>query len=80
MQIELRVSIEKYIDQPSKVCVKIVNMNNPKFSFSFVSFEQTLDEINELKASQATDMLVPIIKGNKDVLAVFTYHNVSNCL
>ena len=40
-----------------------------QFNFKSVSFEQTLDEINKVsskKASQITDIPVPIIKGNKD--------------
>ena len=47
-------------------------MNNPKLNIMFVSFEQTIDEINKLnpkKASQTTGIPVPIIKGNKDVIA-----------
>ena len=58
-------------------------MNNSKFSFKFVLFEQNLDEINKLdpkKASQTTDIPVPIIKGNTDVIALFLYYNSSNSL
>ena len=67
----VKVSIEKYKDHPSIICIKDkISSNNPKFSFIlFFSFEQTLDEINKLnpeKASRTTDMPVPIIKENKD--------------
>ena len=59
-------------------------MNNPKFSFkfsfNFVSFEQTLDEINKPVTSQARYIAVSIIKGNVDVIASFTYFNFSNSL
>ena len=59
-------------------------MNNPKFSFkfsfNFVSFEQTLDEINKLITSQARYIAVCIIKGNIDVIAPFTYFNFNNSL
>ena len=58
-------------------------MNNPKFSFNFVSSEQTLDEINKLnpkKASQTTDIPVPIINGNKYVIALSIGHNFNNSL
>ena len=58
-------------------------MNNPKFIFNFVSSEQTLDEINKLnmkKASQTMDILVPIIKEKKDVIALFIGHNFNNSL
>ena len=56
-------------------------MNNPKFNFNFVSFEQALDEINKLnseKASQPMDIPLPIIKGNKDAIALLIYHNFNN--
>ena len=46
-------------------------------------FEQNLDEINKLdpkKASQTMDIPVPIIKGNKDAIALFLYHNSNNSL
>ena len=49
----------------------------------FVSFAQTLDEINKpnpKKASQTKDISVPIIKGNKDVIALFIHHNFNNSL
>ena len=49
-------------------------MNNSKFIFRFALFEQNLDEINKLdpkKASQTTDIPFPIIKGNKDAIALF---------
>ena len=51
--------------QVAIICIKDkISSNNPKFRFNFVSFEQTLDEIKKLnpkKASQTTDILVPII-------------------
>ena len=66
----IKASIEKYKDHLSIICVKDKNssINNPKFIFNFVSFEQTLEEINRLnskKAFQTTDIPVPVIKGNK---------------
>ena len=56
-------------------------MNNPKFSFNFISFEDTLDDINKLnskKASQITNIPVPVFEGTKDVIALFIYHNFNN--
>ena len=49
---------------------KMTSMDNPKFSFRFVSLNETLNGVNKLnrkKASQATDIPVKIIKENKDV-------------
>ena len=56
-------------------------MNNLKFSFCFT--EQVLDEVNKLnlkRSSQTTDIPVPIIKDNKDIIALFIYHNFNNSL
>ena len=81
----IKASIEKYKDHLSIICVKDKNssINNPKFIFNFVSFEQTLDEINRLnsrKTFQTADIPVPVIKGDKDVMALLIHHNVNNSL
>ena len=81
----VKASIKKYKDHPSIICIKdkISSINNSKFSFNFVSLEQTLDEINNLnpkKSSQTTGIPVPIIKGNKDVIVMFIHHNFNNSL
>ena len=58
-------------------------IHNPKFSFNFVSFKQTLHEINKhnpKKAFQTADIPAPIIKGNKDDTALFIYLNFHNSL
>ena len=49
-----KVSVEKYKDHSSKICIKnkISSMNNLTFSFNFVSFGQTLDEINKLNTKK----------------------------
>ena len=50
----VKASIEKYKDHLSIICIKdkISSTNNPKFIFNFVSFEQTLDEINRLNSEK----------------------------
>ena len=50
VEIGWKVPSKNIKDHPSTVCLKdkILNINNPKFSFNFVSFAQTLDEINKL--------------------------------
>ena len=58
-------------------------MDNPKFSFRFVSLNETLDGVNKLnrkKAPQATDILVKIIKKNNDVVSFHVFHNFNNAL
>ena len=42
-----------------------------------------LDRVNKLnakKASQVTDMLVKIIKENKDLVSFYVFHNFNNAL
>ena len=50
----VKASIEKYKDHLSIIYIedKISSTNNPKFIFNFVSFEQTLDEINRLNSEK----------------------------
>ena len=53
----------------------------PKFSFYFVTLEETLKEvalISDKTASQASDIPVKIIKENWDLIAYFILHNFSN--
>ena len=55
----------------------------PKFSFHFVTLEETLKEVALLsnkKASQASDIPVKIIKENRDLMAYFILHNFNNAL
>ena len=76
---------EKYKDHPSIISIKnkMTRMDNPKFSFSFVSLNEILngvDKLNRKKASQATDIPVKIIKENKDVISFYVFHNFNNAL
>ena len=55
----------------------------PKFSFHFVTLEETLKEaalLSDKKTSQASDIPVKIIKENRDLIAYFLLHNVNNAL
>ena len=55
----------------------------PKFSFHFVTLEETLKEVallSDKKASQASDIPVKIIKENRDLIAYFILHNFNNAL
>ena len=61
----------------------MTSMDNPKFSFRFVSLNETLNGVNKLnrkKASQASDIPVKIIKENKDVISFDVFHNFNNAL
>ena len=79
------LALEKYKDHPSITSIKnkMTSMDNPKFSFRFVSLNETLNGVNKLnrkKASQATDIPVKIIKENKDVISFYVFHNFNNAL
>ena len=57
--------------------------DQPKFSFHFVTLEETLKEVallSDKKASQASDIPVKIIKENRDLIAYFLLHNFNNAL
>ena len=55
----------------------------PKFSFHFVTLEETLEEASLLcdkKAYQTSDIPVKIIKENRDLIVYFILHNFNNAL
>ena len=55
----------------------------PKFSFHFVTLEETLKEVallGDKKASQASDIPVKIIKESRNLIAYFALHNFNNDL
>ena len=66
--------IAKYNDHPGKasITIKMTSMDNPKFSFRFVSLNEILDG--------ATGIFAEIIKQNKDVVSFYVFHNFSNAL
>ena len=79
------LALEKYKDHPSITSIKnkMTSMDNPEFSFRFVSLNETLTAVNKLnrkKASQTTDIAVKIIKENKDVTSFYVFHNFNNGL
>ena len=79
------LALEKYKDHPSITSIKnkMTSMDNPKFSFRFVSLNEILNKVNKLnrkKASQTTDIPVKIIKENKDVVSFYVFHNFNNAL
>ena len=61
----------------------MTSLDNPKFSFRFVSLKETLNGVNKLnhkKSSQDTDISVKIIKENKVVISFYVFHNFNNAL
>ena len=55
----------------------------PKFSFHFVTLEETLKEValmSDKKASQVSDNPIKIIKENRDLIAYFILLNFNNAL
>ena len=52
-------------------------------SFNFISREDTVKKVNNLKskkASQKTDIPIKIVKENVDIKSHFLYHNFNNSL
>ena len=74
----VKVALDKYEDHSSITPIKnkMASMDNQRFSFRFVSPNETLDGVNKLntkKASQATDISVNIIKENKDLSIILRF-------
>ena len=75
------LALEKYKDHPSITSIKckITSMDNPKFSFRFVSLNKALTRVNKLnrrKASQATDIPVKLAK-KTNMLCLFMFFIIS---
>ena len=78
------IALNKYKNHPSinAVTKQMKNLSNFTFSFSFISHEDVVKELNKLKskkASQKTDIPIEIIKENVDI-SHFLYHNFNNSL
>ena len=81
----VEAAIIKFKNHPSLNTIrgKISKLGDPKFYFEYTSFDQTLKELEKLdpkKTSQMNDIPVKVIKGNKDIVAFFIYHNFNNSL
>ena len=77
--------VEKYKHHQSIISInkKLREKGLPKFSFHFVTLEETLNEVvllSDKKASQASDIPVKIIKENRHLIAHFILHNFNNTL
>ena len=75
----------KFKNHPSLNAIrdKISKLDSPNFYFEHTSFDQTLKELEKLdpkKTSQMNDILVKVIKENKDIVAFFIHHNFGNSL
>ena len=77
--------VKKYKHHQSIISIiKIMReKGQPKFSFHFVTSEETLKEVpflSDKKASQASDIPFKIIKENLVLIANFILHNFNNAL
>ena len=77
--------VEKYKHHQSIISInkKMREKVLPKFSFHFVTLEETLKDVALLsnkKASQTSDIPVKIIKENRDLIAYFMLLNFNNAL
>ena len=78
---EVEMALKKYKNHPSITAVK--NLGNFNFSFNFISHDEIVKELNNLKtkkASQKTDIPIKIVKENVDIISHFVYHNFNNSL
>ena len=72
-------------NHPSILSIKknMERIGCPSFAFEFVSLEETIKKVNKLsikKASKTLDIIVKIIKENKDLISYFVYNNFNNAL
>ena len=77
--------VEKYKHHQSIISInkKMTENGLPKFSFHFITLEETLKEVALLsnkKASRASDIPVKIIKENRNLIAYFILHDFKNAL
>ena len=77
--------VEKYKHHQSIISInkKMTEKDLPKFSFHFVTSEETRKEaalLSDKKASQASDIPVKIIKESRNLIAHFVLHNFNNDL
>ena len=84
-QNTVSAAINKFRNHPSILSINknMERIGRPSFAFEFVSLEETIKEVNKLsvkKASQTLNMLVKIIKENKDLISYFVYNNFNNVL
>ena len=81
----VEAAILKFKNHPSLNAIrgKISNLDNPKFYLEYISFDQTLKELEKLdpkKTSQMNEITVKVIKENKDIAAFFIHDNFNNSL
>ena len=82
---EMEMALKKYKNHPSINAInkRMKNLGNFTFSFNFISHEDIVKELNQLKSkkpSQKTDIPIKIVKENVDVISHFLYHNFNNSL
>ena len=81
----VEAAILKFKNHPSLNAIrgKISKLGDPKFYFEYTSYDQALKELEKLdpkKTSQMNDILVKVIKGNRDIVAFFIHHDFNNSL
>ena len=81
---EVENALNRYKSHPivNAITEGMKNLSNFTFSFSFISHDDALKELNKLKgkkASQKTNIPIKIVKENVDI-SHFLYHNFNNSL
>ena len=82
---ELEMALKIYKNHPSinAITKRMKNLGNFTFSFTFISYDDTVKKLHKLKhkkASQKTDVPIKIAKENLDIISHFLYHNFNNSL
>ena len=81
----MEIAIAKHGNHPSIIAIteEMEKLGNLNFGFDFISYEETVKEVNNLKIrkiSQKTNIPVRTIKQNIDFVSYFLYHNFNNSL
>ena len=82
---EVEMALKKYKNHLSITTIskRMKNLGKFTFSFNFISPEDIVKELNQLKtkkASQKIDIPMKIVKENVDIISHFLYHNFNNSL
>ena len=79
---EVEIAIAKYRNHPSinVIIEKMEKPGNANFGFNFTSFEETVEDVNNLRSFQKADIPVKIAMENIGIVSYFLYHNLNNSL
>ena len=79
---EVEIAIAKYRNHPSinVIIEKMEKPGNANFGFNFTTYEETVEDVNNLRSFQKADIPVKIAMENIGIVSYFLYHNLNNSL